>query len=41
VRAAFKRIAEHLVGLKNIDMTDLRANMFLRLPENTIGGETP
>jgi hypothetical protein len=28
-------------ALKNVDMTNLGANMFLRLPENTLGGETP
>jgi hypothetical protein len=28
-------------ALKNVDMTDLGGGMFLRLPGNTIGGETP
>jgi hypothetical protein len=28
-------------ALKNADMTNLGAAVFLRLPENTIGGETP
>jgi hypothetical protein len=28
-------------ALKNVDMTDLGGSMFLRLPGNTMGGETP
>jgi hypothetical protein len=28
-------------ALKTVDVTDLGGSTFLRLPENTIGGETP
>jgi hypothetical protein len=34
-------LAANADALKNVDMTDLGGSMFLRLPENTIGGETP
>jgi hypothetical protein len=34
-------LAANADALKNVDMTDLGGSMFLRLPGNTIGGETP
>jgi hypothetical protein len=36
-----RALAANADALKNVDMTDLGGSMFLRLPGNTIGGETP
>jgi hypothetical protein len=36
-----RALADNADALKNVDMTDLGGSMFLRLPGNTIGGETP
>jgi hypothetical protein len=36
-----RALAANADALKNVDMTDLEGRTFLRLPGNTIGGETP
>ena len=36
-----RALAANADALKNVNMTDLGGSMFLRLPGNTIGGETP
>jgi hypothetical protein len=36
-----RALAANADALKHADMTDLGGSMFLRLPGNTIGGETP
>jgi len=36
-----RALAANADALKNVDMTDLGGSMFLRLPGNTMGGETP
>ena len=36
-----RALTAYVDALKNVDMTDLGGSMFLRLPENTMGGETP
>jgi hypothetical protein len=41
VYASKRALAANADALKNVDMTDLGGSMFLRLPGNTIGGETP
>jgi hypothetical protein len=35
-----RALAVYADALKNVDMTDLGGSIFLRLPENTMGGET-
>jgi hypothetical protein len=39
--ASKRRVGGYANALKNVDMTDLGGSMFLRLPGNTMGGETP
>jgi hypothetical protein len=41
IHASLSALAANADALKNVDMTDLGGCMFLRLPGNTIGGETP
>jgi len=36
-----RALAANADALKNVDMTELGGSMFLRLPGNIIGGETP